>query len=150
MLFVFPFCHIGSALLTLMKIDTLDHLVLTVKDIKMTVDFYVNALGMELVRFGAGRNALLFGSQKINLHQQGNEFEPKAQAPTPGSADLCFITPVPLGEVVDHLVACGVPIIEGPVRRTGASGPIMSVYLRDPDLNLIEVSNTIKTVRSEQ
>jgi len=132
-----------------MRIDTLDHLVLTVKDVKTTIDFYVNVLGMELVRFGSGRNALLFGSQKINLHQQGHEFEPKAQAPTPGSADLCFITPVPVAEVVDHLDACGVPIIEGPVQRTGASGPIMSVYLRDPDMNLIEVSNRLEQKGSE-
>ena len=98
-----------------MKIDQLDHLVLTVKDIKTTVDFYVNVLGMERVQFGAGRSALLFGSQKINLHQQGNEFEPKAKVPTPGSADLCFITSVPIREVVNHFVACGISMIEGPV-----------------------------------
>ena len=124
-----------------MKIDKLDHLVLTDKDVKTTIDFYVNVLGMELVQFGAGRSALLFGSQKINLHQQGNEFDPKAQAPTPGSADLCFITSVPLVEFVNHLEACDVPVIEGPVQRTGATGPINSVYLRDPDMNLIEISN---------
>ena len=127
-----------------MKIDKLDHLVLTVKDIKTTVDFYVNVLGMELVQFGPARTALRFGSQKMNLHQQGNEFEPKAHVPTPGSADLCFITAVPMAEVVNHFVACGVPVIEGPVQRTGAAGPIMSVYLRDPDMNLIEVSNRME------
>ena len=124
-----------------MKIDKLDHLVLTLKDVKTTIDFYVNVLGMELVQFGAGRSALLFGSQKINLHQQGNEFDPKALAPTPGSGDLCFLTSVPLVEVVNHLEACDVPVIEGPVQRTGATGPINSVYLRDPDMNLIEISN---------
>ena len=132
-----------------MKIDNLDHLVLTVEDIKTTSDFYVNVLGMELIQFGSGRTALRFGSQKINLHQRGSEFEPKARAPTPGSADLCFITPVPLAEVVDYFVACGVPIIEGPVQRTGASGPIMSLYLRDPDMNLIEVSNRLGQEGSE-
>ncbi len=133
-----------------MKIDKLDHFVLTVKDIKSTVDFYVNVLGMERVQFGSGRIALSFGSQKINLHQKGNEFEPKAEAPMPGSADLCFITPVPLTEVVNHFEACGVPIIEGPAQRSGATGPIMSVYLRDPDMNLIEVSNTIEQDQSKR
>ena len=127
-----------------MKIDQLDHFVLTVKDIKNTVDFYVNVLGMELIQFGPARTALRFDSQKINLHQQGNEFEPKARAPTPGSADLCFITTVPVAEVVVHLTACGVTVIEGPVQRTGAVGPIMSVYLHDPDMNLIEVSNRME------
>ena len=127
-----------------MKIDQLDHFVLTVKDIKNTVDFYVNVLGMELIQFGPARTALRFGSQKINLHQQGNEFEPKAREPTPGSADLCFITTVPVAEVVVHLTGCGVTVIEGPVQRTGAAGPIMSVYLRDPDMNLIEVSNQME------
>jgi catechol 2,3-dioxygenase-like lactoylglutathione lyase family enzyme len=136
--------------MTLMKIDKLDHLVLTVKDIDTTVDFYVKVLGMERVEFGSGRTALRFGSGKINLHQQGKEFEPKAEAPAPGSADLCFITPVPLTDVVNHFAVFGVSIIEGPVRRTGASGPIMSVYLRDPDMNLIEVSNAIEQDQSER
>jgi len=126
-----------------MKIDSLDHLVLTVKDVDATARFYAQVLGMETVIFGAGRKALAFGSQKINLHQQGKEFEPKAQRPTPGSADLCFLTSVPVGEVIGHLEACGVAVLEGPVRRTGATGPILSVYFRDPDLNLIEVSNRI-------
>lgn len=124
-----------------MKIDSLDHLVLTVKDIEATSAFYSKVLGVEITIFGDGRRALSFGMQKINLHQQGNEFEPKAQRPTPGSADLCFITSVPLLEVVNHLASCGVPVIEGPVRRTGAQGPVVSVYFRDPDMNLIEVSN---------
>ena len=126
-----------------MKIDSLDHLVLTVADIEATCAFYQRVLGMEVVTFGAGRKALAFGVQKINLHQAGREFEPKAERPTPGSADLCFLTSVPLAEVQNHLVACGVTVTEGPVQRTGAQGPILSVYFRDPDLNLIEVSNQI-------
>ena len=124
-----------------MKIDRLDHFVLTVKSIEATCAFYAQALGMKVVTFGNNRKALHFGSQKINLHQQGKEFEPKAEHPTPGSADLCFITSVPLAEVSAHLISCGVSILEGPVRRTGATGAIISLYLRDPDYNLIEVSN---------
>ena len=126
-----------------MKIDSLDHLVLTVADIEASVAFYTRVLGMEVVSFAGGRKALSFGTQKINLHQHGKEFEPKACAPTPGSADLCFITSVPLAEVVSHLAACAVPVVEGPVQRTGAMGAILSVYVRDPDRNLIEVSNRI-------
>jgi len=124
-----------------MRVDRLDHLVLTVKNISATCDFYSQALGMEVVTFAENRKALAFGLQKINLHEAGHEVEPKAHRPTPGSADLCFITPVPLQEVVDHLGRCGANIIEGPVKRTGAQGPIESVYLRDPDGNLIEISN---------
>lgn len=124
-----------------MKIDAIDHLVMTVKDIDATCAFYTQVLGMDVVTFGAGRKALSFGLQKINLHLHGREFEPKAHRPTPGSADLCFITSIPLAEVVAHVISCGTPILEGPVRRTGARGPIMSIYFRDPDLNLIEVSN---------
>ena len=96
---------------------------------------------MEAVAFAGGRRALAFGSQKINLHLAGREFEPKAQRPTPGSADFCLVTTVPLDEVMAHLQACGVAILEGPVARTGATGPIRSVYFRDPDDNLVEVSN---------
>jgi catechol 2,3-dioxygenase-like lactoylglutathione lyase family enzyme len=124
-----------------MKIDRLDHLVLTVKDIDVTCAFYHAVLGMEVITFGNGRKALGFGSQKINLHQQGKEFDPKAERPTPGSGDLCFIASTPLSEVIEHLTSCGIKIIEGPVRRTGATGPIISVYFRDPDMNLIEISN---------
>lgn len=126
-----------------MQIDSLDHLVLTVADIEASCAFYSRVLGMEVVTFGQGRKALAFGAQKINLHQAGKEFEPKAQRPTPGSADLCFLTSVPLADVQAHLATCGVTVTEGPVQRTGAQGPILSVYFRDPDLNLIEVSNRI-------
>jgi catechol 2,3-dioxygenase-like lactoylglutathione lyase family enzyme len=124
-----------------MKIERLDHLVLTVKDIAITVQFYVSVLGMEKEEFGAGRLALKYGNQKINLHQVGKEFEPKAENPTSGSADLCFITEVPLNDAMDHVRSKGVEILEGPVARTGATGPINSFYFRDPDMNLIEISN---------
>jgi len=127
-----------------MQIDHLDHLVLTVADIETTVDFYTRVLGMQAVTFGEGRKALVFGQQKINLHQAGREFEPKAERPTPGSADLCFIVATPLAEVIAHLQAQGVAIVEGPVQRTGATGPIRSVYVRDPDFNLIELSNPLE------
>ena len=122
-----------------MIIDRLDHLVLTVSDIEATCAFYTEVLGMREVSFGENRKALAFGSQKINLHQAGREFEPKAARPTPGSADLCFITSTPLLEVIEHLRSRGIEITEGPVQRTGALGPITSIYFRDPDLNLIEV-----------
>ncbi|WP_313526320.1 VOC family protein [Stutzerimonas kunmingensis] len=127
-----------------MQIDYLDHLVLTVADIETTVDFYTRVLGMQVVTFGEGRKALTFGNQKINLHQAGYEFEPKAERPAPGSADLCFIVATSLDDVIAHLNEHGVAIIEGPVQRTGATGPIRSVYLRDPDLNLIELSNQME------
>jgi catechol 2,3-dioxygenase-like lactoylglutathione lyase family enzyme len=123
-----------------MRIERLDHLVLTVRDVAATCDFYARVLGMEVVTFGEGRKALAFGHQKFNLHEAGREFEPKAERPTPGSADLCLIAQGPLDAVIAHLAACDVAILEGPVRRTGALGPIMSVYFRDPDANLIEVS----------
>ena len=126
-----------------MKIDALDHLVLTCANMNATVSFYSKVLGMQPVTFSGGRKALAFGSMKINLHQAGKEFEPKAQHPTPGSADLCFIASTPLEQVIGHLASCDVTIIDGPVERTGATGPIRSVYFRDPDENLIEVSNRI-------
>src|SRR5512143_3030750 len=113
-----------------MKIDYLDHLVLTVKNIPAHCEFSATVLGMEVVNFGENRKVLLFGSQKINLHEMGKEFEPKAYQPTPGSADLCFITAIPLADVIEHLRRFGVQIIEGPVKRTGAMGRIESVYLR--------------------
>jgi catechol 2,3-dioxygenase-like lactoylglutathione lyase family enzyme len=126
-----------------MKIEGLDHFVLTVAELSRTRDFYERVLGMEPMVFGEGRHALAFGAQKINLHEEGREFEPKAAVPTPGSADLCFLTNAPVAEVVEHLGANGVEILEGPVRRTGATGPITSVYFRDPDGNLIEVSSRL-------
>ena len=128
-----------------MKIDRLDHLVLTVKSIASTCEFYENVLGMDIITFGDNRRALAFGSQKINLHESGREVEPKAHRPTPGSADVCFITGTPLRDVIQHLGQCGVEILESPIKRTGALGPIESVYFRDPDLNLIEVSNYTET-----
>ncbi|XP_063046361.1 glyoxalase domain-containing protein 5 [Engraulis encrasicolus] len=123
------------------KISHLDHLVLTVGSIPRTTEFYSSVLGMDVVTFKGNRKALGFGQQKINLHQSGKEFEPKAKSPTPGSADLCLVTKTPLTTVAAHLQACGVAIEEGPVERTGAVGPINSLYFRDPDHNLIEVSN---------
>lgn len=126
-----------------MKTLSLDHIVLTVRDIDASVQFYTKVMGMELTVFGNNRKALSFGSQKINLHQFTKEFEPKAGNPSPGSADLCFLTSTPVNEVISELQRMHVEILEGPVQRTGATGPILSVYFRDPDRNLIEVSNMI-------
>jgi catechol 2,3-dioxygenase-like lactoylglutathione lyase family enzyme len=127
-----------------MQIASIDHLVLTVADVAASCDFYSRVLNMQVVAFGGGRKALSFGQEKINLHQSGKEFEPKAERPTPGSADICLITETPIDQVVGHLIACGIHMLEGPVPRTGATGPIVSVYFRDPDGNLIEVSNYVK------
>lgn len=124
-----------------MHISHLDHLVLTVQDIEATCEFYARVLGFEVIVFGDNRKALKFGQQKINLHQAGKEFEPKAEHPTKGSADLCFIAQTPLEQVIAHLNAEQIAICKGPVNRTGAVGSIRSVYIRDPDLNLIEISN---------
>jgi catechol 2,3-dioxygenase-like lactoylglutathione lyase family enzyme len=124
-------------------IDHLDHLVLTAVDAQATQDFYVRVLGMQLETFGSGRMAFKFGSQKINLHIRGAEFEPKAHLPVPGALDLCFIASIPLDQVIERLQQANWPIIEGPVMRTGATGPIRSVYVRDPDLNLIEISEQL-------
>ncbi|WP_254459533.1 VOC family protein [Xanthomonas sacchari] len=126
-----------------MQIDHLDHLVLTVADIEASCVFYAQVLGMRVVTFGEGRKALAFGEQKINLHRHGHEFDPKARTPTPGSADLCFLTATPLAQVAEELRAAAVPIESGPVQRTGARGPILSLYFRDPDGNLIEVANPL-------
>ena len=124
-----------------MKVVGLDHLVLTVASIERTVAFYESVLGMTAEQFGPQRRwALAFGNQKINLHEQGHEFEPKAATALPGTADLCFIVDDLVG-VPAHLQVCGVEIMMGPVPRTGARGPMMSYYFRDPDLNLIEVSS---------
>lgn len=122
-------------------ISSLDHIVLTVRSIEDTVHFYTEVLGMEQEVFGEGRVALKFGVQKINLHQSGKEFEPKASVPTPGSADLCLITDLPISVAYDRVAEKNVRIVEGIVSRTGAVGPIQSFYFRDPDQNLIEVSS---------
>ncbi len=123
-----------------MQIERLDHLVLTVQDLQKTLAFYVDVLGMQAITFGQGRHALQYGQQKINLHIKGQEFEPKAQQVMCGSADLCFITSTPLEQVEQELKQAGLDILEGPVQRTGAIGPITSLYVRDPDGNLIEIS----------
>jgi catechol 2,3-dioxygenase-like lactoylglutathione lyase family enzyme len=125
------------------RITHVDHFVLTVKSIPDTVAFYCDVLGMSEVTFGQGRVALTFGSQKINLHPAGNEYEPKATVPQPGSQDFCLITDTPLTDVIETLHRHNVDIIEGPGPRTGAVGPIESVYFRDPDGNLVEVSNYV-------
>lgn len=129
-------------------IDHLDHLVLTTARREACIDFYTRVLGMALDTFVGGtppveRQAFKFGHQKINLHIQGSEFEPKAHLPVPGSQDLCFIASVPLAQVVERLNQAGWPILEGPVQRTGATGKILSVYVRDPDFNLIEISQPL-------
>jgi catechol 2,3-dioxygenase-like lactoylglutathione lyase family enzyme len=124
-----------------MQIDRIDHIVITAFDLERTIDFYARVMGMEPITFAGGRRGLAFGRQKINLHQAGREFEPKALKPTPGSLDLCFITETPLEEVIAELKSQGVAIAEGPVPKTGALGPMTSVYFRDPDGNLIEVSS---------
>jgi catechol 2,3-dioxygenase-like lactoylglutathione lyase family enzyme len=129
-------------------IDHLDHLVLTTHNEAACVDFYTRILGMTLESFVGGtppvtRQAFKFGQQKINLHVKGSEFEPKAHLPVPGALDLCFIASVPLQQVIDKLQRDSWPIIEGPVLRTGATGKIRSVYMRDPDLNLIEISERV-------
>ncbi len=124
-------------------IDHLDHLVLTTVDEAACLRFYVDVLGMTLERFGEGRKALTFGQQKINVHVKGHEIEPKAHTPVPGALDLCFIASRPLDDVMATLKAKAVAIEQGPVARTGAMGPIRSIYLRDPDLNLIEISEVL-------
>ncbi len=121
-------------------INHLDHLVLTTRDVKACVDFYTRVLGFTLEHFGGNRLALKFGEQKINIHEYGKEIEPKAHLPVPGSLDLCFIASLPIEQVQLKIENQHWPILEGPVNRTGAQGPIISLYLRDPDLNLIEIS----------
>jgi len=123
-----------------LTIDRLDHLVLTVRDLDASIDFYTRVMGFEVVSFGQGRKALAFGRQKINLHPADAPLAPHALAPTPGSADLCFVSAAPIDAVLAQLATAGVTIESGPVPRTGAIGPITSVYFRDPDRNLIEVS----------
>ena len=124
-------------------IDHIDHIVLTTRDKAACIRFYTEVLGMKLVTFKtptAERLAFSFGEQKINLHEWGREFEPKAHVAVPGSLDLCLIAAVPLDAVIKKLQAAKIRIIEGPVKKTGAVGPIHSVYVRDPDLNLVEIS----------
>lgn len=130
-------------------LQQLDHLVLTVADIDITCQFYRTVLGCEVIHFettdGSHRRALSIGnSQKINLHAAANPLQPAARCPEPGSADLCFLTEMPVSQVLEHLQACSIPLIEGPVQRTGTLGPILSVYIRDPDGNLIEIANSIE------
>lgn len=129
------------------RISAIDHLVLTVADITATLDFYREVLGMLPERFrpadGSSRWALKFGASKINLHQSGAEFEPKAGRVCPGSADLCFLSDTPLPEWQQHLARLGIAVEQGPVRRSGATGPIQSLYIRDPDRNLIEISTPL-------
>jgi catechol 2,3-dioxygenase-like lactoylglutathione lyase family enzyme len=126
-----------------MQVQRIDHLVLTVADIEHSVEFYSNTLGMQRVEFAGGRVALRCGEQKINLHQSGREFEPKAQQVLPGSADLCFIIDTPVVEAIEQIRRLGIDIIEGPVERSGTNGAIVSAYLRDPDGNLLEISNYV-------
>ena len=124
-----------------MTVSALDHLVLTVADIEASLRFYTQVLGMRPETFGVVRSALHFGAQKINLHLAGAEFAPHASRPTPGSADLCFVAAAPLIETLGHLKTIGIALEDGPVARTGACGPITSVYFRDPDGNLIELAH---------
>lgn len=131
-------------------VHQLDHLVLTVKDVEETCRFYAAVFGMEVVSFGEGRKALAFGSQKINLHQFGKELKPHAKYPSLGSADLCFLTKLHMRPIVEHLVEEQIKIIEGPVQRTGANGPIISVYIKDPDGNLIEIAHQLSTSTPDQ
>jgi catechol 2,3-dioxygenase-like lactoylglutathione lyase family enzyme len=122
------------------RVTRIDHVVLTVADLDATVEFYTRVLGMTVRAFAGGRLALRFGTQRINLHEAGHEFEPKARRATPGSGDLCFVVEEPLAEWLEHLAGHGVPVVEGPVGRSGALGPMTSVYVRDPDGNLLELS----------
>ncbi len=123
------------------RVSALDHLVLTVRDLDATRGFYETVLGMTAEEFQPGRWALMFGRQKLNLHIAGQVIDPNVRHATPGSADLCLLTETPMDDVLAHLAACGIDVIEGPVRRTGATGPLESVYIYDPDENLLEIAN---------
>ena len=126
-----------------MDIASIDHVVLTVRDVRASVAFYTRVLGMREVVFGSDRRALAFGTSKLNLHQAGREIEPKASHAAPGAVDLCLLAHTPIAEILSHLAAHGVTVEHGPVERHGAEGPILSVYVRDPDGNLIELSNPL-------
>jgi len=128
----------------------IDHLVLTVRDVEVTCRFYAEMLGVEVIEFGDSRKALTFGGLKINLHQFGKEFQPHAKYPSLGSADICFITNLPMGKVVEHFIENRIKIIDGPAERTGSNGPILSVYIKDPDGNLIEIANQLSTLNPDQ
>lgn len=121
----------------------MDHVVLTCRDVDATIAWYERALGMRAVTFGEGRRALAFGDQKLNLHQAGREFDPRARVPTPGAVDLCFTTDVPLADVAAHLALEGVAVELGPVAKTGARSALRSLYVRDPDGNLVEIANEV-------
>ena len=131
-------------------IDHLDHLVLTTIDAPACIDFYTRVLGMRLETFAGERQALRFGNQKINIHHRGREYEPKAHLPVPGALDLCFIADRPLDQVIERLRAAGVALVEGPVPRTGATHKLRSIYVRDPDLNLIEISEQVPAEDSKR
>jgi catechol 2,3-dioxygenase-like lactoylglutathione lyase family enzyme len=133
-----------------MQIERIDHLVLTVKNVEISCAFYTKVLGMQEVTFQGGRKAVAFGNQKINFHELGQEFDPKAIHPSPGSADLCFITRAPMAQIIRHLDTCGVALIEGPIERTGAMGPMTSIYIRDPDQNLIEIAVYSQETRKKE
>lgn len=133
-----------------MRVQKLDHLVLTVRDVEVTCRFYSVVMGMKVEEFGNGRKALTFGSQKINLHQFGKEIQPHAKYPSLGSADFCFLTDLKMGQIVEHLAGNRVEIVDGPDHRIGANGPILSVYIKDPDGNLIEIANQLSTSTPNQ
>ncbi len=132
-----------------MKLENIDHVVITVKDLNKTIDFYTNILGMKLEKFLSSldnnqiRYAASFGSQKINFHEEKKPFKPNALNPSSGSMDICFISKNKINDWVYHLVKKGINIEIGPEKKTGALGPILSIYIRDPDFNLIEISNQL-------
>lgn len=127
----------------MMRVDRLDHLVLTVTNIQQTCDFYTRALGMSVMSLAGGYKGLIFGTQKIVLHEFGKDVEPMPYCPIPGSSSICFTTAIPLADIIQHLAICQVDIVAGPLHRIGALGNIVSVYIRDPDLNIIEIANNM-------
>jgi catechol 2,3-dioxygenase-like lactoylglutathione lyase family enzyme len=134
----------GNVFIDVMKVNRIDHLVLTTSDIEQTINFYTTILGMELISVEGGRKSLRFGTQKINLHEAGQEISPHARHPLPGSTDLCFITETSIQQVVEHLHSSGITLLKGPTKRIGATGPLFSIYIQDPDGNLLELSNHLK------